>query len=171
MGAAGDTIGHELTHGFDDAGSQFDAKGDLVSWWEPETRTRFEAKTQCVVDQFSAYETLGQKLDGKLTLGENLADLGGAEVAFDGYRTLRADATERLVADGYSEDQQFFLSYAQHQCTKWRETRELALLRTGIHAPKKYRVNGAVTNMSEFAAAFSCAADAPLNPAQRCEIW
>jgi putative endopeptidase len=171
MGATGWTIGHELIHGFDDAGSRFDAKGDLVSWWEPATRTRFEARSQCLVDQFSAYETLGQKLDGKLTLGENLADLGGIELAFDAYRRLRADATESLVADGFSEDQQFFLSYAQHQCTKWREQRELALLRTGIHAPKRFRVNGAVANMAEFAAAFSCPADAPLNPAQRCELW
>jgi putative endopeptidase len=171
MGATGWTIGHELIHGFDDAGSRFDAKGDLVSWWEPATRTRFEARTQCLVDQFSAYETLGQKLDGKLTLGENLADLGGIELAFDAYRRLRAGAPEHLVADGFSEDQQFFLSYAQHQCTKWRAQRELALLRTGIHAPKRFRVNGAVANMAEFAAAFSCPAAAPLNPKQRCELW
>ncbi|PCC72499.1 putative endopeptidase [Nannocystis exedens] len=171
MGAAGETIGHELTHGFDDAGSQYDAKGDLVSWWEPETRKRFEAKTQCVVDQFSAYETLGEKVNGKLTLGENLADLGGVELAFEAYRALRAGAAERLVADGFDEDQQFFLALAQKQCTKWREPRERALLKTGIHAPKRFRVNGAVTNMPEFAAAFSCAEGAPMNPRQRCEVW
>lgn len=171
MGATGWTIGHELIHGFDDAGSQYDAKGDLASWWEPETRKRFEAKTQCLVDQYSAYETLGVKINGKLTLGENIADLGGLKLAFRAYRTLRADAAERVVADGLDEDQQFFLSYAQSQCTKWREERERSLLHTGIHSPKKLRVNGPVTNLPEFASAFSCTAGKALTPVQRCEVW
>jgi putative endopeptidase len=171
MGAAGRTIGHELTHGFDDEGSQYDAKGDLASWWEPETRKRFEAKTQCLVDQYSAYETLGVKLNGKLTLGENIADLGGLKIAFRAYRAQRADAAERVVAGGFDEDQQFFLSYGQSQCTKWREARERALLHTGIHSPKKFRVNGVVANLPEFASAFSCTKGKALNPRQRCEIW
>jgi putative endopeptidase len=171
MGATGETIGHELTHGFDDAGSQYDAKGDLVSWWEPETRKRFEAKTQCVVDQFSAYENLGVKLNGKLTLGENIADLGGLTLAFRAYRALREGAPERLVADGFDEDQQFFLSYGQASCTKWREERERTLLQTGIHSPRRFRVNGPVTNMPEFATAFSCTEGKALNPPQRCEVW
>jgi putative endopeptidase len=171
MGATGETVGHELTHGFDDGGSQYDARGDLVSWWEPETRKRFEARTQCVVDQYSAYETLGVTIKGKLTLGENIADIGGLKLAFRAYRALREGARERLVADGFDEDQQFFLSYGQSSCTKWREERERTLLQTGIHAPRKFRVNGPVSNMPEFASAFSCAEGKALNPRQRCEVW
>jgi predicted metalloendopeptidase len=171
MGSTGETIGHELTHGFDDAGSQFDAKGDLTPWWDPETRKRFDARTQCVVDQYSAYENLGVKINGKLTLGENIADLGGLTLAFRAYRALREGAEERLLADGFDEDQQFFLSYGQSSCTKWREARERTLLQTGTHSPRKYRVNGPVTNMPEFASAFSCAEGTALNPKQRCEVW
>ena len=172
MGAAGVTVGHELTHAFDDEGSQFDASGNLVSWWEPETRKRFEARTQCVVDQYSAYEGLpGIKLNGKLTLGENIADNGAIKFAFRAYRALRKGAESRLVADGFDEDQQFFLSFGQAQCTKWREERMRTLLRTDTHSPQKLRVNGTVTNVPEFARAFSCAEGKPLNPKQRCDVW
>jgi putative endopeptidase len=172
MGATGETISHELIHGFDDEGSQYDAKGNLASWWEPETRRRFEAKTQCVVDQYSAYEPLpGAKINGKLTLGENIADIGGLKLAFRAYRALRKGARERLLADGFDEDQQFFLSFGQSQCTKWREERARTLLQTDPHSPQKFRTNGAVTNVPEFARAFSCAEGKALNPKQRCDVW
>ena len=172
MGAIGESVGHELTHAFDDEGSQFDASGNLASWWEPETRKRFEAKTQCVVDQYSAYEGLpGIKIDGKLTLGENIADIGGIKLAFRAYRALRNSDQPRMVADGFDEDQQFFLSYGQSVCTKWREERLRTLLRTDPHSPQKFRVNGSVSNLPEFARAFSCAEGKPLNPKQRCEVW
>jgi predicted metalloendopeptidase len=172
MGATGETVGHELTHAFDDAGSQFDADGNLASWWEPETRRRFEARTRCVVDQYSAYEALpGVKINGQLTLGENIADHGGLKLAFRAYRALRSGAAQRLVADGFDEDQQFFLSFGQSQCTKWREQRLRVRLQTDTHSPQKFRVNGSVANLPEFARAFSCAEGKPLNPRQRCEVW
>jgi putative endopeptidase len=172
MGTIGVTIGHELTHGFDDEGSQFDAKGNLASWWEPETRKRFEARTQCVVDQYSAYEALpGVHINGKLTLGENLADIGGVKLAFRAYRALRKGAEERLLADGFDEDQQFFLSWGQSQCTKWREERVRTLLQTDPHSLQQFRVNGSVSNIPEFASAFSCAEGKALNPKQRCDVW
>jgi len=172
MGATGMTIGHELTHGFDDEGSQFDADGNLASWWEPETRKRFEAKNQCVVDQYSAYEALpGAKVNGKLTLGENIADIGGLKLAFRAYRALRNGAGQRVVADGFDEDQQFFLSFGQSQCTKWREERMRTLLQTDTHSPHRFRVNGSVSNMPEFASVFSCPVGKTLNPETRCDVW
>ncbi|WP_272423676.1 M13 family metallopeptidase [Polyangium jinanense] len=172
MGATGETIGHELIHGFDDEGSRYDGKGNLASWWEPETRRRFEARAQCVVDQYSAYEPLpGVKINGKLTLGENIADIGGLKLAFRAYRALRKSAEERIRADGFDEDQQFFLSFGQSQCTKWREERARTLLQTDPHSLAKFRVNGSVTNMPEFARAFSCAEGKALNPKQRCDVW
>jgi predicted metalloendopeptidase len=172
MGATGETIGHELTHGFDDEGSRFDADGNLASWWEPETRKRFEAKIQCVVDQYSAYEALpGAKVNGKLTLGENIADIGGLKLAFRAYRALRTGAGQRVVADGFDEDQQFFLSFGQSQCTKWREERMRTLLQTDTHSPHRFRVNGSVSNMPEFASVFSCPVGKTLNPETRCEVW
>ncbi|HEU4535364.1 MAG TPA: M13 family metallopeptidase [Polyangiaceae bacterium] len=172
LGAIGLVVGHELTHGFDDEGSQYDAKGNLESWWEPETKKRFEAKTQCVVDQYSAYEVLpGVKVNGKLTLGENIADIGGLKLAFRAYRSLRQGAPERLVADGYTEDQQFFLAFGQAWCNKDRE--ETARMRAQVdpHSPPKFRVNGPITTSPEFARAFACAEGKALSPKKRCEVW
>jgi predicted metalloendopeptidase len=172
MGATGGTVGHELTHGFDDQGSQFDAKGNLASWWEPETRRRFEARTQCVVDQYSAYEALpGVKINGKLTVGENISDIGGLKLAYRAYRALRNGAADHLLADGFDEDQQFFLAWGQSQCTHWREAAARADLKSNTHSPQKFRTNGSVTNMPEFGSAFSCAEGKALNPKQRCEVW
>jgi predicted metalloendopeptidase len=172
MGASGATVGHELTHGFDDQGSQFDAKGNLASWWEPETRRRFEASTQCVVDQYAAYEALpGVKINGALTVGENIADIGGLKLAYRAYRALRNSAEPHLLADGFDEDQQFFLSWGQSQCTHWREAAARADLKSNTHSPQKFRTNGAVTNMPEFASAFSCPAGKALSPTHRCEVW
>jgi putative endopeptidase len=172
LGAIGMVVGHELTHGFDDEGSQYDAKGNLESWWEPETRKRFEAKTQCVVDQYSAYEPLpGVKLNGKLVLGENIADIGGLKLAFRAYRALRKDATERLVADGFNEDQQFFLSFGQSWCSKDREEVARLLAQVDPHSPAKFRVNGTLTNSPEFARAFACAEGKALSPKRRCDVW
>ncbi|HEU4409004.1 MAG TPA: M13 family metallopeptidase [Polyangiaceae bacterium] len=172
LGAIGMVVGHELTHGFDDEGSQYDAKGNLESWWEPETRKRFEGKTQCVVDQYSAYEPLpGVKLNGKLVLGENIADIGGLKLAFRAYRALRKDARERLVADGFDEDQQFFLSFGQSWCSKDREEVARLLAQVDPHSPAKFRVNGTLTNSPEFARAFSCAEGKALSPKRRCDVW
>ena len=121
MGGIGWVLGHELTHGFDDQGSLYDDVGNLESWWQPEDRAKFEAKGACVVEQYSGYEKLpGQFVNGKLTLGENIADMGGVKAAFQAYRALRSGAVVRDVADGFTEDQQFFIAIAQGDCTKNR---------------------------------------------------
>jgi putative endopeptidase len=172
LGAIGMVVGHELTHGFDDQGAQFAGNGNLENWWEPQVGAQFKAKTGCVDDQFSRYEPLpGLKLNGKLTLGENIADLGGIKLAFSAYREMRKNAAETYVADGFSEDQQFFLSLAQSWCGKSRD--ELTRLRVQVdpHSPPRFRVIGPASNLSEFAEAFSCSPGTPMRPTKVCTVW
>src|SRR6185436_19477944 len=108
LGGIGWVIGHELTHGFDDQGAQFDADGSLKNWWQKDDEASFTKRTTCVADQYSGFEALPKQfVQGKLTLGENVADLGGVKMAFTAYRSLRKDADTVYVADGYDEDQQF----------------------------------------------------------------
>jgi putative endopeptidase len=172
MGGMGMVVGHELTHGFDDEGSQFAGNGNLENWWSPEVGARFEKKGACVADQYSAYEALpGVKVNGKLTLGENIADLGGAKLAFAAYRALRQDAPEEIVADGFSEDQQFFLSVGQLWCNKSREEYARHAAKVDPHSPPRFRVMGALANLPEFAKAFSCEAGKTMTPANACEVW
>jgi len=173
LGAIGMVIGHELTHGFDDEGSQFDAVGGFSQWWQSETRARFVAKTRCVVDQFDRIEVLpGLRINGTLTLGENIADLGGLKLAFAAYRSLRAkDPAGAVIADGYSEDQQFFLAHAQAWCGAMRDDALRRMVATNPHSPPKWRVNAPAQNLPEFRAAFGCKAGAPMAPAQTCAVW
>ncbi|HEU4539218.1 MAG TPA: M13 family metallopeptidase, partial [Polyangiaceae bacterium] len=172
FGAVGMIVGHELTHGFDDEGSQYDEAGNLADWWRPETRRRFDEKGRCLAAQYDAYETLpGVKLNGKLTLGENIADLGGAKLAFRAYRARRAGAPERLVADGYEEDQLFFIALGQAWCGKTSDEFARMLAQVDPHSPARFRVNGPLANLPEFARAFACPAGAPMAPVNRCEIW
>lgn len=172
MGAMGMVVGHELTHGFDDEGSQFAGNGNLENWWTPEVRERFEKKGSCVADQYSAYEALpGVKVNGKLTLGENIADLGGVKLAFAAYRALRQDAPEEIVAEGFNEDQQFFLSVGQIWCNKAREEYARHATKVDPHSPPRFRVNGSLSTLPEFAKAFSCEAGKPMVPANSCEVW
>ena len=171
MGGIGFVIGHELTHGFDDQGAQFDADGNLKNWWTKDDQTKFEAKGQCVADQYGTFEAAPKQfVNGKLTLGEDIADLGGVKMAFRAYRKLRAGATP-IVADGFTEDQQFFISAAQIWCDKDRPAEVQRRLTVDPHAPPKFRVYGALRNLPEFAQAFSCAAGTPMNPARRCSVW
>jgi putative endopeptidase len=172
LGGIGMVVGHELTHGFDDEGSQFAGNGNLENWWEPEVSKRFKEKTSCVADQYAGFEAQpGLKVNGKLTLGENIADMGGLKLAFYAYRQMRADAKEVLVADGFTEDQQFFLAHGQGWCTKMREEFERLLVQTNTHSPPKFRVNGPLMNMPEFAEAFSCTPGKPMHPAKTCSVW
>jgi putative endopeptidase len=169
LGAIGMVVGHELTHGFDDEGSQYDAKGNLENWWEPAVSERFKQKTGCVARQYSAYEPQpGLKVNGELTLGENIADMGGVKLAFQAYRAMREDATARVTASGYSEDQQFFLAIGQAWCAKYRPEAEKLLVKTNPHSPPRYRVQGSLSNLPEFAQAFSCT---PPPAEQICSVW
>jgi predicted metalloendopeptidase len=171
MGGIGMVIGHELTHGFDDEGSQYDAKGNLVNWWKAEDETKFKAKGECVAKMYDSFEVLPKQfINGKLTLGENIADLGGVKMAFRAYRALRT-GQKPVVADGFTEDQQFFIGVGQAWCYKARPEETQRLLTVDPHSPPKFRIYGALRNLPEFAQAFSCAQGTPMRPADSCSVW
>jgi len=172
-GAIGMVMGHELTHGFDDSGRQFDATGAMVEWWEPEAVTRYEEAASCVQDLYSGY-TMGEGLsvNGELTLGENIADLGGIKQSFEAWRAANPglEATPSGYAD-LSGSQLYFVAYAQAWCSKATPEIERMLLTVDSHSPPVHRVNGPLSQYPEFATAFSCEAGAPMAPAERCTVW
>ena len=170
----GGTIGHEMTHGFDDEGRQFDADGNLKNWWSEQTGKAFEAATQCVVDQYSKYEAVpGVHLNGKLTAGENIADIGGVKLGFEAYQAYRAKQKPPPPAkvEGLTDDQLYFLSYGQSWCAKLRPEYLEMLAHTNPHSPPRFRVNGVVVDQPGFAPAFSCKAGTPMNPGKSCSVW
>lgn len=172
-GSIGLVVGHELTHGFDDEGRQYDADGNLRDWWSPQVGKEFDARATCLVQQYDQYESVpGAKLNGKLTLGENIADLGGLKLA---YAAMQAAEQGKPVPKvlGFTPEQQFFVGFAQAWCTKMREPYARLLVATDPHSPPKFRVNGPLSNSSEFAKAFACPEGAAMvrPPAKRCEVW
>ena len=172
LGGIGMVVGHELTHGFDDQGAQYDAVGNQRDWWQPEDLAQFRAKGQCLATMYATFEPVpGHHVNGALTLGENIADLGGIKLAFLAYRRLRAGADKAYVADGLTEDQQFFVGLGQAWCAHDREAEAVRRLTVDEHAPPKWRVNGALRNLPQFAAAFGCKAGAPMAPTATCTIW
>jgi len=172
MGGIGMVIGHELTHGFDDQGALFDADGNMKNWWSDADKKQFDAKGTCVADQYSSFEAMPKGfINGRLTLGENIADLGGVKMAFHAYRALRKGADKQIVADGFTEDQQFFLAVGQAWCSKDRPAEIQRRLTIDPHSPPKFRVYGALRNLPEFATAFSCPAGTPMHPAKACTVW
>ena len=172
LGGIGMIIGHELTHGFDDQGAQFDADGNLKNWWSKEDAQKFADRGTCVADQYNTFEALPKMfVNGRLTLGENIADMGGVKMAFKAYRSLRKDAAKVYVADGFSEDQQFFIAVGQAWCAKERPAESQRRLISDVHSPPKFRVYGALRNLPEFAEAFSCAPGTPMHPAKTCSVW
>ena len=173
-GSLGFVIGHEMTHGFDDSGSQFDADGNLKNWWTDADRKAYEARTDLVVKQYDAYEPLpGEHVNGKLTLGENIADIGGLKIAFAAYQNSLKGRTTPAPIDGFTGPQRFFLGAA----TVWRNhIRDSALslrLKTDSHSPGRQRVNGPLSNLPEFYEAFGCADGQPMkrDAAVRPAIW
>src|SRR4029077_14462796 len=136
-------------------------------WWSEATGKQFEEQTKCVVDQYGAYEAVpGIKLNGKLTAGENIADIGGVKLAYTAYREARKGAAETISADGYTEDQVFFLAYGQSWCQKERPELLELMAKTNPHSPPRYRVNGVVADVPAFAEAFACKEGAPMRPAK-----
>jgi endothelin-converting enzyme/putative endopeptidase len=173
-GAIGMVVGHELTHGFDDEGRQFDAAGNLVDWWTPSVSAEFDRRAACVVKQYAEYVAVDDvKLDGQLTLGENIADLGGLKLAFAAYQAGRAGKAPEPAVAGFTPEQAFFIGFAQSWCTAIRP--EFARLRaqTDPHAPPRWRVNGPLSNLTAFRAAFSCPAGSKMvrSGPDHCEIW
>ena len=170
-GNTGGTIGHELTHGFDDEGRQFDAKGNLRDWWTKEDGEQFEKRAQCIVDQYAGYTIVDDiKINSKLTEGEDVADLGGLILA---YIAWKADTQGKQLEnrDGFTPDQRFFIGYAQWACENQRPENLRASAITNEHSPGKYRVNGLMVNIPEFQQAFSCKAGQPMVRENRCRVW
>jgi endothelin-converting enzyme/putative endopeptidase len=171
FGGIGAVIGHELTHGFDDQGSQFDAKGNLSDWWTANDKKEFNTRTQCVADQYSGYTALDDvKLNGKLTLGENTADNGGLRIAYMALLTTLA-GKEPAPIDGLTAGQRFFLGWANVWCQNRTPAVSRMLANVDPHSPPKWRVNGTVSNMPEFREAYHCKADAPMVRENACHVW
>jgi endothelin-converting enzyme/putative endopeptidase len=170
-GNTGSTIGHELTHGFDDEGRQFDADGNLKDWWTKEDARRFEERVQCVRDQYAQYTIVDDiKINGKLTSGEDVADLGGTLLGYMAWR--KATAGQRLAAaDGFTPDQRFFIGLAQWACENDRPENLRVAAITDPHSPGRYRINGVVANLPEFQRAFSCKAGQPMVQPKMCKVW
>jgi endothelin-converting enzyme/putative endopeptidase len=171
-GAIGMVLGHELTHGYDDEGRQFDGHGNLREWWTPAVAAEFERRADCVVKQFDGYLAVDDvHMNGKLTLGENIADLGGLKLALAAFRKDLAAHPEEHAAGAFTDEQQFFLGFAQAWCTNMRPEMARLLATVNQHAVPRWRVDGPLSNMPEFAAAFSCAPGSPMVRADRCEVW
>jgi len=173
-GHVGGIVGHELTHGFDDEGRQFDANGNLQDWWTAEDGKKFDQKADCEVKEYGNFVVVDDvKINGKLTLGENTADNGGLRLA---YMAFLADAKRKGIdlsakQDGYTPAQQFFLGHGQNWCGATRPEQLRLQVQTDPHSPRTFRVNGVVQNMPEFGAAFGCKPGQPMMPANACRVW
>jgi putative endopeptidase len=170
-GSTGATIGHEITHAFDSSGRFYGATGNLEEWFTPASVTAFEQRSQCLVDQFDAYTAYGTtKVSGERTLPENIADLGGVKVAYKALKTAMAGKPPQAKGK-LNDDQIFFVSYAQSRCSKWSPEYLQQVIATDPHAPDVFRINGALSNLPEFAQTFSCPATSKMVRAQRCQVW
>jgi len=173
-GHIGAVIGHELTHGFDDQGKKFDAKGNLIDWWTNDDTTKFEAKTNCVVNEYNQFVPVDDlHINGNLTLGENTADNGGLLLAYLAYmeRAKLQNVDLSAKVDGYTSPQRFYIAYAQNWCSNDRPEALRTAVETDPHSPDVFRANGAIVNQPGFAGAFSCKASAPMSPAKSCRVW
>jgi endothelin-converting enzyme/putative endopeptidase len=179
-GAIGMVMGHELTHGFDDEGRQFDGHGNLKEWWTPKVGKEFEKRVACVASQFDEYVAVEDPgspplhVNGKLTLGENIADLGGLKLSYAAFKASLAGKKEAPdAASKFTPEQQFFLGYSQAWCGNLRKEMLRLQVTTNPHAPARFRVIGPLSNLPEFAQAFSCKeGSAMVRPAaKRCEVW
>jgi len=168
FGGLGSVIGHELSHHLDDQGRKFDADGNLRPWWSEDDVARFEARAQCFVAEYSRFKTEdGTPLDGKLTLGENIADNGGIRLS---YAALRPSETAPVI-DGFTPAQRFFLAWGQIRCENVTPETARRQAQTDPHSAGRWRVDGVVANMPEFASAFACPAGSPMAPTDRCSLW
>ncbi len=170
-GNTGGTIGHELIHGFDDEGRQFDAKGNLHDWWTEEDAREFEKRAACIVEQYAQYTIVDDiRINSRLTLGEDVADLGGEILAWHAWKDATAGKT-LAPADGLTPEQRFFVGFAQWTCENDRPENLRVSAMTDPHSPGIHRINGVVSNMPEFAAAFACKPGQPLVRPKPCEVW
>lgn len=174
FGGIGMVVGHELTHGFDDEGRQFDAQGNLRDWWTQAVSAEFDRRASCVEKQYDDYVPVDDlHIKGKLTLGENIADLGGLKLAFAAFERGEKENGATPMIGEFTPEQQFFLGFAQAWCANYRPEALRLLVATNPHSPPKYRVNGPLANLPEFGTAFQCKEGSPMVRAKdkRCEIW
>jgi len=170
-GNTGSTIGHELTHGFDDEGRQFDAQGNLKDWWTQDDARNFETRVQCVRDQFAQYLIVDDiHINSRLTSGEDVADLGGTLLAWLAWKKDVAGKELRPI-QGFTPDQRFFIGFAQWACENQRPENLRVSAITNPHSPGRYRIDGIVANLPEFGRAFSCKAGAPMVREKPCKVW
>lgn len=171
-GAIGGVIGHEISHGFDDSGSRFDADGNLKMWWTADDRKKFEERAACVINQFNGYEVQpGLFKNGKLTLGENIGDLAGLTIAYDAFKKSMEGKPRPANIDGFTPEQRFFLGWAQVWAGKYSPEAERLQVATNTHSLPRWRVNGPMSNMPQFAEAFGCKAGQPMVRTDSCLIW
>ncbi len=179
-GGIGVVIGHEMTHGFDDQGSQFDAKGNLREWWTPSDEQAFKQRTECVADEYSGFEAApahdnapAVNLNGHLTLGENTADNGGLRIAYMALLEALKDEGKSIdeKIDGYTSAQRYFIGFAQVWCQNTREAAARQAALVDPHSPGKWRVNGTVQNFEDFGKAFHCTRGQPMYPEKSCRVW
>jgi len=170
-GNTGATIGHELTHGFDDEGAKFDAQGNLKDWWTPADQKEFEERVNCVRDQYAQYTIVDDiKINSKLTSGEDVADIGGTLLAYLAWKEATKDQKLSDV-EGFTPDQRFFIGMAQWACENQRPENLRVNAITNPHSPGKYRINGVVSDLPQFKDAFHCGDDAPMVNKKMCKIW
>jgi putative endopeptidase len=170
-GDTGGTIGHELTHGFDDEGRQFDAHGNLRDWWTAEDGKEFVQRASCISNQYSTYTIIDDiKINGKLTLGEDVADLGGLILAYMAWKEDTKGQNLQPI-DDLTPDQRFFVGYGQSWCGQTRDETKRLRATVDPHSPEKYRTNGVVSNMPQFQEAFHCKAGSPMVNQNRCRVW
>jgi putative endopeptidase len=174
FGAIGVVIGHELTHGFDDQGSRYDAEGNLRDWWAADDEKAFKERTDCEVQEYDGFTVAGgEHVNGKLTLGENTADNGGLRIAFAALMKAFASQPEsaRNPVDGFTPEQRFFLGFGQIWCTNATDQAWRLQVQINPHSPSEFRVNGSVSNFDQFQKAFGCKAGQPMVRANACRVW
>ena len=174
FGAIGVVIGHELTHGFDDQGRQYDAEGNLRDWWAPEDEKGFKERTECEVQEYGDFTVSGgEHINGSLTLGENTADNGGLRIAYAALMKALAKETPdaQKPMDGFTPAQRFFLGFGQIWCTNATPQALRLQVQTNPHSPGEFRVNGSVSNFEEFGKASGCKPGQPMVRANACRVW
>ncbi|XP_052868359.1 neprilysin-1-like [Anopheles cruzii] len=174
-GGIGVVIGHEITHGFDDKGRQFDRDGNMMQWWNNATIKTFRERAQCIIDQYSRYkiDEVGLYMDGRMTQGENIADNGGLKQSYRAYRkwVSQHGSEQDLPGLNMTHDQLFFLNYAQIWCGSMRPEDALTKIRSSVHSPGIIRVVGPLSNSRDFAEAYHCPLGTPMNPISKCSVW
>lgn len=173
FGGIGVVVGHELTHAFDDQGREYDKDGNLRPWWKNSSVEAFKQQTECMVEQYSNYSVNGEPVNGRHTLGENIADNGGLKAAYRAYQNWvqRNGPEHTLPTLGLTNDQLFFLGFAQVWCSVRTPESSHEGLITDPHSPSRFRVIGSLSNSKEFSQHFHCPLGSPMNPHHKCEVW